>query len=134
MFITYLDLDQGRSQFDLAWMRFTDIVIGIAAAVLVGTFVWPNHARVRFLHSVSGSLEKIIEYCESFSPLTLSDCGADFRCAYEQVRLVAWRLGVHSRSFKLTSRDNLRSSLVYQVDNKQYTRLESHLRVSAACK
>jgi uncharacterized membrane protein YccC len=86
MFITHLNLNNGRSQFDLAWMRFTDIVIGIAAAVLIGTFVWPNHARVRFLHAVSGSLEKLIDYCKSFTSWLGNMIGADLRSPYEQVR------------------------------------------------
>jgi hypothetical protein len=64
LFIQYLGLDEGDSEIKLAWTRFVDIVIGIIAAVIVGTTIWPNHARVRYLLSVSNTMEKATDYCE----------------------------------------------------------------------
>jgi uncharacterized membrane protein YccC len=64
MFIRYLDLDRGQSNWQLAWSRFVDIALGIVAAVLVGTMVWPNHARVRYFRSMATALDQISEYCE----------------------------------------------------------------------
>ena len=64
LFLSYLNLDEGLSDFTLAWTRFVDIIIGIAAAVLIGTTIWPNHARVRYLLAVSNTMEKATDYCE----------------------------------------------------------------------
>lgn len=64
LFLSYLGLDEGLSHFTLAWTRFVDIIIGIAAAVIVGTTIWPNHARVRYLLAVSDTMEKATDYCE----------------------------------------------------------------------
>jgi uncharacterized membrane protein YccC len=63
--LNYLGLANGQSAFTLAWHRFVDIEIGIVAAVLVGTLIWPNHARVRYFHAVSSTLDRLTEYCES---------------------------------------------------------------------
>jgi hypothetical protein len=63
LFISYLGLDEGVSNFTLAWTRFVDILIGIAAAVVVGTTIWPNHARVRYLLAVSSTMERATDYC-----------------------------------------------------------------------
>lgn len=82
----------GHDPFFLAWTRFVDISIGIIAAVLVGTFVWPDHARVRYFSAVSITLERLTEY-------------------YLQL-----------------SRDNLRSTLVYQNDKRKYTSLDAAVR------
>ncbi|RSH85183.1 hypothetical protein EHS25_004990 [Saitozyma podzolica] len=92
LFLNYLGLANGQSAFTLAWHRFVDIEIGIVAAVLVGTLIWPNHARVRYFHAVSSTLDRLTEY------------------------------------YLRMSRDNLRSSLVYQNDKKQYSALESEIR------
>jgi hypothetical protein len=64
LFLSYLGLDEGLSHFTLAWTRFVDIIIGIAAAVIVGTTIWPNHARVRYLLAVSNTMEKATDYCK----------------------------------------------------------------------
>lgn len=64
LFISYLGLDEGVSNFTLAWTRFVDILIGIAAAVVVGTTIWPNHARVRYLLAVSSTMERATDYCK----------------------------------------------------------------------
>jgi hypothetical protein len=64
LFLSYLDLTAGQTSFTVAWTRFIDITIGIVAAILVGTTVWPNHARVRYFRSVSSTLEQATEYCQ----------------------------------------------------------------------
>ncbi|WVQ86052.1 hypothetical protein IAT38_008220 [Cryptococcus sp. DSM 104549] len=92
LFIPYLGLAHGQSDFTLAWNRFVDIIIGTAAAVLVGTWVWPVHARVQYFRAVSGTMEKITEY------------------------------------YLRMSRDLVRSSLVYRVDDKQYEHLEAKIK------
>ncbi|EIW69858.1 hypothetical protein TREMEDRAFT_73636 [Tremella mesenterica DSM 1558] len=92
LFLRYLGLDNGQSDINLAWLRFVEIAIGIVAAVLVGTLIWPNHARVRYFMAVSGTFDRIIEY------------------------------------YLLMSRDNLRTSLVYQGAGKEYDSLEIGIR------
>ncbi|WRT70576.1 uncharacterized protein IL334_007574 [Kwoniella shivajii] len=62
LFITYLNESHGQSYFTLAWYRFTDIMIGTAAAVLFGTWVWPVHARVQYFRAVGGTMERITEF------------------------------------------------------------------------
>ncbi|GFZ48402.1 hypothetical protein JCM24511_06150 [Saitozyma sp. JCM 24511] len=64
LFLNYIGLANGESAFILAWHRFVDIAIGIAAALLVGTQAWPNDAVVRYFHAVSSILERLAEYCE----------------------------------------------------------------------
>ncbi|KAK8850420.1 hypothetical protein IAR55_004338 [Kwoniella newhampshirensis] len=92
MFIPYLGLAHGQADFTLAWYRFTDIMIGTFAAVLVGTWVWPVHARVQYFRAVSSMMERITEF------------------------------------YLRMSRDLVRSSLVYRVDDKQYDRLEGKIK------
>lgn len=41
-----------------------DIEIGIAAAVLLGVWLWPIHARVQYFSAVSDTVNQITEYCE----------------------------------------------------------------------
>ncbi|KAL7422678.1 hypothetical protein Q5752_001969 [Cryptotrichosporon argae] len=62
MFIPYLGLADGQSDWMIAWTRFVDIVIGIVGAVLVGTGLWPIHARVQYFRAVSGTLKQVTEY------------------------------------------------------------------------
>ena len=64
LFITFLGHNDGQSRFEVAWTRFVEINIGIVAAVLVGSFIWPNHARVRYFQAVSLTFERATEYCE----------------------------------------------------------------------
>ncbi|WVF67982.1 hypothetical protein IAT40_002744 [Kwoniella sp. CBS 6097] len=92
LFITYLGYANGQSDFELAWYRFTEIIIGTAAAVLFGTSVWPVHARVQYFRAVSGTMERITEF------------------------------------YLRMSRDLVRSSLVYRVDDKQYDTLEAKIK------
>lgn len=110
LFLSYLGLDEGLSDFTLAWTRFVDILIGIVAAVIVGTTIWPNHARVRYLLAVSNTMEKATDYCKR-------------RYASR------FRIADHHLDLQM-SRDLLRSSLVYQVNDQVYTRLEREVRVS----
>ncbi|KIR69149.1 hypothetical protein I314_00253 [Cryptococcus bacillisporus CA1873] len=92
LFIPYLGLAEGQSDFYLAWNRFVDIMIGTAAAVLVGTWIWPVHARVQYFRAAARMLAHLTEY------------------------------------YLRMSRDLVRSSLVYCVDDKQYEQLEAKLR------
>ncbi|WWC72479.1 uncharacterized protein I206_106441 [Kwoniella pini CBS 10737] len=62
LFITYLNESHGQSYFTLTWNRFVDIMIGTAAAVLFGTFVWPVHARVQYFRAVGGTMDRITEF------------------------------------------------------------------------
>ncbi|TYJ55262.1 hypothetical protein B9479_004092 [Cryptococcus floricola] len=95
LFIPYLGLSDGQSDWFLAWNRFVDIGIGVVAAVLVGTWFWPVHARVQYFKVVSRTLEGLIEYCKS------------------NLRM---------------SRDLVRSTLVYRVDDKRYEELEGKIK------
>ncbi|ODN99547.1 hypothetical protein L198_03391 [Cryptococcus wingfieldii CBS 7118] len=95
LFIPYLGLSDGQSDWFLTWNRFVDIVIGVVAAVLVGTWFWPVHARVQYFRVVSRTLEGLIEYCKS------------------NLRM---------------SRDLVRSTLVYRVDDKRYEELEGKIK------
>ncbi|WWC92171.1 uncharacterized protein L201_007125 [Kwoniella dendrophila CBS 6074] len=92
LFITYLNEAHGQSYFTLAWYRFTDIIIGTAAAVLFGTFFWPVHARVQYFRAVGGTMERITEF------------------------------------YLRMSRDLVRSSLVYRIDDKEYDDLEAKIK------
>ncbi|WVO17298.1 hypothetical protein L204_104990 [Cryptococcus depauperatus] len=92
LFIPYLNLSNGETNFFLAWNRFVDIVIGVVAAILVGTWIWPVHARVQYFRSAAEILSRIAEY------------------------------------YLHMSRDLVRSSLVYRVDDKQYESLEVKIR------
>lgn len=92
LFLDYLDLNNGQGEFTLAWLRFVDIAIGIGAAVLVGTMVWPDHARVRYFVAFFGTMNRVVEY------------------------------------YLIMSRENLRSSLLYQAKGKDYDLLESSVR------
>jgi uncharacterized membrane protein YccC len=47
--------EDAQSRFEVAWTRFVEINIGIVAAVLVGSFIWPNHARVRYFQALDKS-------------------------------------------------------------------------------
>ncbi|ORX41135.1 Fusaric acid resistance protein family-domain-containing protein [Kockovaella imperatae] len=62
VFIHFLGLDRDQSSFELAYTRFIDITIGIIAAILIGSLIWPNHARVRYFSDVSLTLDRITEY------------------------------------------------------------------------
>lgn len=62
LFIPYLGLAEGQSDFYLAWNRFVDIMIGTAAAVLVGTWIWPVHARVQYFRVAASMLTHLTEY------------------------------------------------------------------------
>ena len=64
LFLSYLGVANGQSNWTITWTRFVDLTIGIAAAVVVGSVVWPNHARVRYFLAVSLTLERETEYCE----------------------------------------------------------------------
>jgi uncharacterized membrane protein YccC len=64
MFISYLGLANGQSDWELAWTRFVDIAIGIVGAVLVGSLIWPNHARVQYFRSVATTFDRASEYCK----------------------------------------------------------------------
>lgn len=64
VFLKYLDLAGGKSAFTIAWERFVDIAIGIAAAVFIGTWLWPIHARVQYFYAVADTMDQITEYCE----------------------------------------------------------------------
>jgi hypothetical protein len=55
-------LADGYGTFHLAWTRFADISIGIIAAVIVGLFVWPDHARVRYFSVISTVLQRLNEF------------------------------------------------------------------------
>jgi uncharacterized membrane protein YccC len=78
IFIEYLNLNGGHSTFRLAWERFVDIVIGIAAAVIIGTWLWPIHARVQYFYAVADTMDQITEYCE-WKRVGLSLTSADLR-------------------------------------------------------
>lgn len=39
-------------------------MIGTAAAVLVGTWIWPVHARVQYFRVAASMLTHLTEYCE----------------------------------------------------------------------
>ena len=88
LFLNYLGLSEGSSDFDLAWKRFVDITIGIVAAMLVGSVVWSNHARVRYFRSVAKTFERATDYCESVNEMHAYD-----RSQHEQ-GLVARVVGV----------------------------------------
>ena len=92
VFLHFLGLDAGQSSIELAYTRFTAITIGIVGAILVGSLIWPIHARVRYFLSVSSTLDHLTEY------------------------------------YLCMSRDNLRPSLVYQGNSKQYDHLEASVR------
>lgn len=62
LFLEYLDLNQGQGSFELSWMRFVDIVIGIGAAILIGSWLWPIHARVQYFSAVGDTMEDITDY------------------------------------------------------------------------
>lgn len=62
LFIQYLNLADGYGTFHLAWTRFINISIGIIAAIVVGLFVWPDHARVRYFSVVSTTLQRLNEF------------------------------------------------------------------------
>ena len=62
LFLHYLGIDDDQSTLTLCWTRFIDINLGILGAIIVGTFVWPNHARTRYFLAVSGTLDRITEY------------------------------------------------------------------------
>lgn len=62
LFMEYLHLDEGQGIFELSWMRFVDIVIGIAAAILLGSWLWPIHARVQYFSAVGDTMENITDY------------------------------------------------------------------------
>ncbi|KAL1409882.1 hypothetical protein Q8F55_003881 [Vanrija albida] len=62
MFIQYLGLSGGLSEFTLAWMRFVDIVIGIGAAIVIGSWLWPIHARVQYFGAVAQTMDQVTEY------------------------------------------------------------------------
>ncbi|BEI85580.1 hypothetical protein CcaverHIS002_0509810 [Cutaneotrichosporon cavernicola] len=62
VFLQYLGLTQGKSQFHIAWERFVDIAIGIAAAVIIGMWLWPMHARVQYFSAVADTMDQITEY------------------------------------------------------------------------
>ena len=64
LFFGFLGLNEGQSTFTLVWTRFVDITIGIVSAILIGSLIWPNHARVRYFMSISSTLDRITEYCE----------------------------------------------------------------------
>lgn len=66
VFFRYLGLGKGKSEFDLAWTRFVMIVIGIAAAVVIGLWLWPIHARVQYFSSVADTMDQITEYCKLY--------------------------------------------------------------------
>lgn len=38
-------------------------MIGTAAAVLVGTWIWPVHARVQYFRAAARMLAHLTEYC-----------------------------------------------------------------------
>ncbi|CAK9786611.1 hypothetical protein CC85DRAFT_191085 [Cutaneotrichosporon oleaginosum] len=103
VFLQYLGLTEGKSQIHIAWERFVEIVIGIAAAVIIGMWLWPIHARVQYFSAVADTMDQITEYCK---------LSASAR-AKTDLRM---------------SRDLLRPSLVYQANNKQYPVLESAVR------
>lgn len=63
VFFKYLGLGGDKSQFDIAWVRFVMIVLGIAAAVIIGLWLWPIHARVQYFASVADTMDQITEYC-----------------------------------------------------------------------
>lgn len=111
LFIRYLGQAYGHSDFRLAYDRFVDIVIGIVAAVLIGTWLWPIHARVRYFQAVADAVDQITEYCEPGGDESLL------------VEVTADHADV------LMSRDLLRPSLVYQANHKQYATVESAARV-----
>ncbi|WVQ70744.1 hypothetical protein IAR50_000266 [Cryptococcus sp. DSM 104548] len=92
LFIPYLGLSNGQSDWFLTWNRFVDIVIGVVAAVLVGTSFWPVHARVQYFKVVSRTLEYLLEY------------------------------------YLRMSRDLVRSTLVYRIDDKGYEQLEAKIK------
>ncbi|WVQ95542.1 hypothetical protein IAU59_002639 [Kwoniella sp. CBS 9459] len=112
MFITYLGYANGQSDFELAWYRFTEIIIGTAAAVLFGTSVWPVHARVQYFRAVSGTMERITEFYLRMS-----------RYAWLQTSFIAQLLIPHD-----SLSDLVRSSLVYRIDDKQYDALEAKIK------
>lgn len=62
LFLEYLHLDEGQGIFELSWMRFVDIVIGIAAAILLGSWLWPIHARVQYFSAVGDAMDNITDY------------------------------------------------------------------------
>lgn len=70
VFLQYLGLTGGKTQFHIAWERFVEIVIGIAAAVVIGMWLWPIHARVQYFSAVADTMDQITEYCELRTPPT----------------------------------------------------------------
>ena len=65
-------------------MRFVDITIGFAAAILVGSVIWPNHARVRYFREFHRYLNErqsivIADFCSAGTGLIES------RSSYESV-------------------------------------------------
>lgn len=124
LFISYLDLLNGQSRFEVAWTRFVEINIGIAAAVLIGSFVWPNHARVRYFRTVALTFERATEYC-GFG----IDQGAKANGRFEDesvgIEILHGKAGADCR-------DLLRPSLVYKGNTKEYNRLERELRTHIA--
>jgi uncharacterized membrane protein YccC len=64
VFLQYLGLTEGKTQFHIAWERFVEITIGIAAAVVIGMWLWPIHARVQYFSAVADTMDQITEYCE----------------------------------------------------------------------
>jgi hypothetical protein len=62
LFIGYLGLSMGFDTIYLAYNRFVNIAIGIVAAVLVGSIIWPDHARVRYFSAVSTTIDRLTEY------------------------------------------------------------------------
>lgn len=81
MFISYLGYANGQSDFELAWTRFVDIAIGIVAAVLVGSFIWPNHARVQYFRSVATTFDRASEYCQFAFSSSGASCADSQTCA-----------------------------------------------------
>lgn len=63
LFLGYLGRSEGEDPFTIAWYRFVDITIGIGAAVIMGSFLWPSHARVKFFSVMSRTLGSLGEYC-----------------------------------------------------------------------
>ncbi|GMK54467.1 hypothetical protein CspeluHIS016_0110530 [Cutaneotrichosporon spelunceum] len=62
VFLQYLGLTNGKSQFHIAWERFVEITIGIAAALIIGMWLWPMHARVQYFSAVADTMDQITEY------------------------------------------------------------------------
>ncbi|KAK9893742.1 hypothetical protein P389DRAFT_107891 [Cystobasidium minutum MCA 4210] len=70
LFVPYLNLEYS-SVVKLAFLRAQDIEIGIVAALLLNTFLWPYHARVQLVTACAKATDKITKLYLSMSKQVL---------------------------------------------------------------